>query len=61
MAKVLPRLDDSEPVHGDIDTVTFLTDIHKVQRFICLHTFCNEAISLFALLVSFHHFSFFHF
>ena len=36
MAKVLPCLDDSEPVHGDIDTVTFLTDIHKVQRFICL-------------------------
>ena len=56
MAKVLPSLDDSEPVHGDIDTVTFLTDIHKVQRFICLHTvkhvYTSSAMKQFLSLLS---------
>ena len=31
MAKVLPSLDESEPVHGDLETVLFLTDIHKAN------------------------------
>ena len=30
MDKVLPSLDESEPVHGDLDTVLYLTDVHKV-------------------------------
>ena len=30
MAKVLPSLDESEPVHGDLETVLHLTNIHKV-------------------------------
>ena len=32
MAKVLPSLDESEPVHGDLDTVNALTDIHAVRQ-----------------------------
>ena len=32
MAKVLPVLDDSEPVHGDLDTVNLLTDAHSVRQ-----------------------------
>ena len=30
MDKVLPSLDESEPVHGDLDAVLYLTDVHKV-------------------------------
>ena len=30
MAKVLPSLDESEPVHGDVETVQILTDVHAV-------------------------------
>ena len=33
MAKVLPSLDESEPVHGDLDTVTALAEVHKVREF----------------------------
>ena len=33
MDKVLPSLDESEPVHGDLDTVLYLTDIHKVKLY----------------------------
>ena len=32
MDKVLPSLDESEPVHGDLDTVLYLTDVHKVWK-----------------------------
>ena len=30
MDKVLPSLDECEPVHGDLDTVIYLTNVHKV-------------------------------
>ena len=33
MDKVLPSLDESEPVHGDLDTVLYLTDVHKVKLY----------------------------
>ena len=32
MAKVLPTLDESEPVHGDIDTVDSLAAQHAVSH-----------------------------
>ena len=31
MAKVLPSLDESEPVHGDMSTVLYLIDVHEVS------------------------------
>ena len=34
MAKVLPSLDESEPVHGDLETVLHLTNIYKVYIYI---------------------------
>ena len=39
MDKVLPSLDESEPVHGDLDTVLYLTDVHKVNNIRTLHTY----------------------
>ena len=41
MAKVLPHLDDSEPLHGDMDTVLYLTDVHMVSYAI-LSTHCSS-------------------
>ena len=42
MAKVLPSLDESEPVHGDMETVLFLADVLKV-RIGPVHLYgCNE-------------------
>ena len=37
MAKVLPSLDESEPVHGDLETVQILTDIHAVRSVYVLY------------------------
>ena len=34
MAKVLPSLDESEPVHGDLETVQFLEEVHAVSKFV---------------------------
>ena len=41
MAKVVPSLDESEPVHGDMDTVLYLTDVHKVSYAI-LSSHCSS-------------------
>ena len=41
MDKVLPSLDESEPVHGDLDTVLYLTDVHKVWE---PYTLCSDCV-----------------
>ena len=38
MEKVLPSLDESEPGHGDLETVLFLTDIHKANSPTVIYT-----------------------
>ena len=35
MSKVLPSLDESEPVHGDVETVHELTTAHEVRSLGC--------------------------
>ena len=45
MDKVLPSLDESEPVHGDLDTVLYLTDVHKVWEH--THYVCSGCVFVF--------------
>ena len=58
MDKVLLSLDESEPVHGDLDTVLYLIDVHKVVYrnlhtmyiVICFFTFLNIKELIFFIL-----------
>ena len=51
MAKMLPTLDESEPVHGDLETVESLVDVHNVSACNdCSHVSINPYMYLFVCL-----------